>query len=98
VNSSELLQGRQKFVSSVLTIKIFKRVVLRLEEIELLVFWAEMRLSYQSLQETHQLQGGPVILYLKICQFPLLKSLQKKKNPIYKKSRTETHPSKVQGK
>jgi len=59
-------------------------------EIELLVFWAEMRLSYQSLQETHQLQLGPIILYLKICQFPLLKSLQKKKNPVYKKSRRVT--------
>jgi hypothetical protein len=50
------LISRQKFVSSVLTIKIFKRVVLRLEKIDLVVFWAEMRLSYQSLQETHQLQ------------------------------------------
>jgi hypothetical protein len=48
-----------------------------LEKIDLVVFWAEMRLSYQSLQETHQLQWGPVILYLKICQFPLSKSLQK---------------------
>jgi hypothetical protein len=48
-----------------------------LEKIELMVFWAEMRLRYQSLQETHRLQGGPVILYLKICQFPLSKFLQK---------------------
>jgi hypothetical protein len=69
-----------------------------LEEIELLVFWAEMRLSYQSLQETHKLQQGPVKIYLKLCQFPLLKFLQKKKNPVYKKSRTGTHLSKVQGK
>jgi hypothetical protein len=48
-----------------------------LEKIELVIFWAEMRLSYQSLQETHQLRGGPVILHLKICQLPLSKSLQK---------------------
>jgi len=85
VNSSELLQGcpwtyqqAKVCIFSPSPSKFSNVLSSDSEKIELMVFWAEMKLSYQSLQETHQLQGGPVIVYLKICQFPLLSEVPAK--------------------